>query len=64
MTSVNYPKEYLLRLSGEQHDRFADYRFNNRISSAAAALRQLIDLGLEAVAAREAKTEDQPPRTA
>lgn len=59
MKSVNYPKEYLLLLSGEQHGRFADYRFNNRISSAAAALRQLIDLGLEVVAAREAEAKDQ-----
>jgi hypothetical protein len=48
MKTENYPHEYLLRLPNELAERFADFRFTNRIGSAAAAMRQIVQLGLEA----------------
>jgi hypothetical protein len=46
--STRYRASYLLHVELEQSERVKEYRFENRIPTESAALRKLIDLGLEA----------------
>ena len=43
-----YPVKKLIGLSEEQAQRIADFRFEKRIGSESEAIRQLIELGLDA----------------
>lgn len=43
-----FPIKKLVRLTEEQEKRIADFRFSKRIQSENEAIRQLIDIGLEA----------------
>jgi hypothetical protein len=51
--SNNYPVQKRVNMTEELAERVADYRFNNRIRSENEAIRQLLELGLEAAANRE-----------
>lgn len=46
--TVTYPIKKLIGLTDRQVQEIADYRFEKRISSESEAIRQLIELGLEA----------------
>lgn len=43
-----YPVKKLFSLTEDQARRISDFRFENRLPSEAEAIRQLIDLGLQA----------------
>jgi hypothetical protein len=45
-----YPVQKRVNMSEELSKRIEDYRFDNRIRSENAAMRQLLELGLEAAA--------------
>jgi hypothetical protein len=51
-------KNFLLRLSPELSEQVDTYRYGNRISSLAKALRELIRSGLDAAAAQRARTAE------
>ncbi len=44
-----YPVKKLIYLTEEQAERISDFRFGNRLNSENEAIRQLIELGLQAV---------------
>jgi len=44
-----YPVKKLVGLTEEQAERISDFRFGNRLNSENEAIRQLIELGLQAV---------------
>lgn len=44
-----YPVKKLVGLTEEQAERISDFRFDNRLNSENEAIRQLIELGLQAV---------------
>jgi hypothetical protein len=53
MAEVLYPVKKLIQLTEEQVAAIADYRFANRVPSESEAIRQLIQLGLEAAEKRK-----------
>lgn len=53
MAETLYPVKKLAYLTDEQAAAIADFRFSNRITSENEAIRQLIELGLEAAKARQ-----------
>lgn len=44
-----YPVKKLVNLTDEQAKRISDFRFDQRLQSENAAIRRLIELGLEAI---------------
>ena len=48
-----YPVKKLVSLSEDQARRIADFRYDNRIPSENEAIRQLIELGLQAAASED-----------
>ena len=46
-----FPVKKLVNLTDDQAQRIADFRYDNRIPSENEAIRQLIELGLQAAAA-------------
>ena len=46
-----FPVKTLVNLTDDQAQRIADFRYDNRIPSENEAIRQLIELGLQAAAA-------------
>lgn len=46
--SVSYPVKKLIGLTEEQVQQIADFRFDQRIPSESEAIRQLIEMGLQA----------------
>lgn len=46
---TSFPIKKLIFLTDEQAERISDFRFSNRLNSENEAIRQLIELGLQAV---------------
>ena len=57
--SQDYTERTVTFLSTAQTQAIDDYRFATRKRSAAAAIRELLDLGLEAATARYGGTKSQ-----
>jgi hypothetical protein len=52
-----FPVKKLIYLTDEQARMISDYRFDNRLNSENEAVRQLIDLGLDAAKRNKSQTE-------
>lgn len=52
-TETLYPVKKLVNLTDEQASAIADFRFSKRLHSENEAIRQLIELGLEAAKQRQ-----------
>lgn len=52
-----YPVKKLISLTDEQVARIDDFRYGHRIPSENAAIRRLIELGLDAAEKADPKTE-------
>lgn len=48
-----FPVKKLVNLTDDQAQRIADFRYDNRIPSENEAIRQLIELGLQAAASED-----------
>jgi hypothetical protein len=52
---TNLARSFLLKFEDEKAQKINEFRWSNRQESTTAAVRKLIDLGLEAAAAQKAE---------
>lgn len=55
---IIFPVKKLIRITDDQEQRIADFRFSHRLQSETEAIRRLIELGLEAAEKRQKEKAD------